>query len=198
MNEDLAQRDLFSVVPDDNARIERIFDAAEIAPKIRTAPNRRRGTHRRTRAVGRSNARNDGPRSARSGGHVPDGHPRRSEGTLSCDVLGLRRLAPLAAPDRQGTCPNSPANETATDCHRGAHRRSHDHTPQPQETPSMPGKQAKVAAVDRQHPDRVADGARFPSDQGIRTEDYDCLLHPMPLAIACGVDGARTPFDVRD
>ena len=23
-------------------------------------------------------------------------------------------------------------------------------------------------------------------------------MHPMPLAIACGVDGARTPFDVRD
>ena len=30
MNEDLAQRELFSVVPDDDARIKRIFDAAEI------------------------------------------------------------------------------------------------------------------------------------------------------------------------
>ena len=34
MNEDLAQRQLFSVVPDDDARIKRIFDAAEIAPKF--------------------------------------------------------------------------------------------------------------------------------------------------------------------
>jgi hypothetical protein len=34
MNEDLAQRELFSVVPDDDARIKRIFDAAEIAPKF--------------------------------------------------------------------------------------------------------------------------------------------------------------------
>jgi hypothetical protein len=34
MNEDLAQRELFSVVPDDEARITRIFDAAEIAPKF--------------------------------------------------------------------------------------------------------------------------------------------------------------------
>ena len=34
MNEDLAQRELFSVAPDDDARIKRIFDAAEIAPKF--------------------------------------------------------------------------------------------------------------------------------------------------------------------
>jgi hypothetical protein len=34
MNEDLAQRELFSVVPDDDARIKRIFDAAETAPKF--------------------------------------------------------------------------------------------------------------------------------------------------------------------
>jgi hypothetical protein len=34
MNQDLAQRELFSVVPDDEARIKRIFDAAEIAPKF--------------------------------------------------------------------------------------------------------------------------------------------------------------------
>jgi hypothetical protein len=34
MNEDLAQRELFSVVPDDDARIKRIFDAAEIAPRF--------------------------------------------------------------------------------------------------------------------------------------------------------------------
>ena len=34
MNEDLAQREPFSVVPDDDARIKRIFDAAEIAPKF--------------------------------------------------------------------------------------------------------------------------------------------------------------------
>jgi hypothetical protein len=34
MNETLAERELFSVVPDDNARIERIFEAAEIAPKF--------------------------------------------------------------------------------------------------------------------------------------------------------------------
>jgi hypothetical protein len=34
MNEDLAQHELFSAVPDDDARIKRIFDAAEIAPKF--------------------------------------------------------------------------------------------------------------------------------------------------------------------
>jgi hypothetical protein len=34
MNEDLAQRELFSVVPGDDARIRQIFDAAEIAPKF--------------------------------------------------------------------------------------------------------------------------------------------------------------------
>ena len=34
MNEDLAQRELFSAVPEDDARIRRIFDAAEIAPKF--------------------------------------------------------------------------------------------------------------------------------------------------------------------
>jgi hypothetical protein len=34
MNEDLAERELFSVVPDDDARIQQIFDAAEIAPKF--------------------------------------------------------------------------------------------------------------------------------------------------------------------
>jgi hypothetical protein len=34
MNENLAQRELFSVVPDDDAHIKRIFDAAEIAPKF--------------------------------------------------------------------------------------------------------------------------------------------------------------------
>jgi hypothetical protein len=34
MNEDLAQRELFSVVPDDDARIKRIFDATETAPKF--------------------------------------------------------------------------------------------------------------------------------------------------------------------
>jgi hypothetical protein len=34
MNEDLAQLELFSVVPDDDARIKRIFDAAEIAPNF--------------------------------------------------------------------------------------------------------------------------------------------------------------------
>jgi hypothetical protein len=34
MNEDLAQRQLFSVVPDDEARLKRIFDAAEVAPKF--------------------------------------------------------------------------------------------------------------------------------------------------------------------
>jgi hypothetical protein len=34
MNENLAQRELFSVVPDDEAHIKRIFDAAEIAPKF--------------------------------------------------------------------------------------------------------------------------------------------------------------------
>ncbi len=34
MNETLTERDLFSVVPEDDARIRRIFDAAEIAPKF--------------------------------------------------------------------------------------------------------------------------------------------------------------------
>ena len=34
MNEDLAQRELFSVVPDDDARIKRIFDTGEIVPKF--------------------------------------------------------------------------------------------------------------------------------------------------------------------
>ncbi len=34
MNETLAQRELFSVVPEDDARIKRIFDAAKIAPKF--------------------------------------------------------------------------------------------------------------------------------------------------------------------
>jgi hypothetical protein len=34
MNEDLAQRELFSVVPDDEARITQIFGAAEIAPNF--------------------------------------------------------------------------------------------------------------------------------------------------------------------
>ena len=34
MNEDLAQRDLFSVVPEDDGRIRRIFDAAKVAPNF--------------------------------------------------------------------------------------------------------------------------------------------------------------------
>ena len=34
MNETLAERELFSAVPEDDARIRRIFDAAEIAPKF--------------------------------------------------------------------------------------------------------------------------------------------------------------------
>ncbi len=34
MNETLAKRDLFSVVPEDDARIQRMFDAAEIAAKF--------------------------------------------------------------------------------------------------------------------------------------------------------------------
>jgi hypothetical protein len=34
MNEDLAQRELFSVAPDDDERIKQILDAAEIAPKF--------------------------------------------------------------------------------------------------------------------------------------------------------------------
>jgi hypothetical protein len=34
MNETLAERLLFSLVPDDDTRIKRIFDAAEIAPKF--------------------------------------------------------------------------------------------------------------------------------------------------------------------
>ncbi len=34
MNETLAERKLFSAVPEDDARIRRIFDAAEIAPKF--------------------------------------------------------------------------------------------------------------------------------------------------------------------
>ncbi len=34
MNETLAERELFSAVPEDDVRIRRIFDAAEIAPKF--------------------------------------------------------------------------------------------------------------------------------------------------------------------
>jgi hypothetical protein len=34
MNETLAERQLFSAVPEDDARIRQIFDAAEIAPKF--------------------------------------------------------------------------------------------------------------------------------------------------------------------
>jgi len=34
MNEALAERELFSAVPEDDVRIQRIFDAAEIAPKF--------------------------------------------------------------------------------------------------------------------------------------------------------------------
>ena len=34
MNESLAQRELFSTVPEDDARIQRIFDAAKMPPKF--------------------------------------------------------------------------------------------------------------------------------------------------------------------
>ena len=97
MNEALTERELFSVVPEDDARIRRIFDAAKMAPGFRAAYYRRRRADRRTRAVATSIAHRDSPRPARSGGHVSDQHPRRSEGALSRDLLGLRRLAELAA-----------------------------------------------------------------------------------------------------
>jgi selT/selW/selH-like putative selenoprotein len=45
--------------------------------------------------------------------------------------------------------------------------------------------------------DRATAG-RFLNEQGVRTEDRDPLLHAMPLAVARSMDGARTPFDVRD
>ena len=51
MNETLTERELFSAVPEDDARIRRIFDAAKIAPKFALRVSRRRRADRRTRAV---------------------------------------------------------------------------------------------------------------------------------------------------
>jgi hypothetical protein len=125
MNETLAERQLFSAVPEDDARIRRMFDAAEIAPKFALKLADADG---RTGALARSIARNDGPRSARSRADVPDWHPRRSESALPGDVLGLHRLAQFATRLTDQAPPQLATQPICNGLRLRHSRRSHDPT----------------------------------------------------------------------
>ena len=125
MNEALAQRELFSAVPEDEARIRRLFDAAKMAPEF--ALRRSNADEviaelarlRRLPPAAAVHARRERGRS-----HVPDWPPRRSEGALPRDLLEPRHRVGLAAACRPGPAPLAPKPHRA----RTPRRRPHHHT----------------------------------------------------------------------